>query len=388
MSETAVRRVRVPFFPRYGETRGLLRVLPGRPAEEVTKFIRTVRNLTGTPQDPVDWKEPETWIPERLAGADRDLAMAIWLGSSKTLNPRYLRGHWSLCRTYGLLADSLGALELSERGRSFQSEESGAVEREIDESEGLVEILDLVARHGPTRLREIEREWASYLDRHSAHLSPSVQAQMLRARVNNLLNRHLVQRSSAMYSATENGLAWLAKGRDPAADSLGKLVRELEHSTRSSLRKHLLGLSPDDFEVLVARLLEAMGYSDVEVTMKTAGDGGVDVTAEIEVGITSVREVVQAKRHSRTIQRHVLDALRGSLHRFRAVRGTIITTAGFSSGTVKAAFEPGAAPITLIDGDRLVDLLIEHGLGVRKRAIEVLEFDAEALREEAQLETE
>ena len=130
-----------------------------------------------------------------------------------------------------------------------------------------------------------------------------------------------------------------------------------------------------------------MGYRKVQVTAK-GGDGGVDITAEIELGITSVREVVQAKRHSRTIQRPVLDALRGSLHRFGAVRGTIITTSRFSSGTTKAAFEPGAAPITLIDGDRLVDLLIEHNLGVRKRTIEVLELDSEALREETQLETE
>ncbi len=103
--------------------------------------------------------------------------------------------------------------------------------------------------------------------------------------------------------------------------------------------------------------------------------------ADIELGITSVREVVQAKRHKRTIQRTVLDALRGSLHRFDAVRGTIITTSTFSKGTREAAFEPGAAPITLIDGNKLVDLLIEHGIGVRKKPVELLELDADAFAE-------
>jgi len=131
------------------------------------------------------------------------------------------------------------------------------------------------------------------------------------------------------------------------------------------------------FEHLVKRLLEEMDYQNVEVTTRS-GDGGVDVIAEIELGITSVREVVQAKRHKRTIQRKDLDALRGSLYRFNAVRGTIIATSRFSKGTEEAAFAGGAAPITLIDGDKLIDLLIEHGIGVRKRTLEVLAVDPDA----------
>jgi restriction endonuclease Mrr len=33
--------------------------------------------------------------------------------------------------------------------------------------------------------------------------------------------------------------------------------------------------------------------------------------------------------------------------------------------------------ITLIDGDKLIDLLIRHGIGVRKKTVEVLEVVAE-----------
>jgi len=102
-----------------------------------------------------------------------------------------------------------------------------------------------------------------------------------------------------------------------------------------------------------------MGYEDVEVTSPT-GDKGVDVLGKIESGITSVREVVQVKRHVKNIQRNVLDALRGSLHRFGTVRGSIITTGDFSSGTKKAAFEPGASPITLISGDKLIDCVFRR----------------------------
>ena len=128
------------------------------------------------------------------------------------------------------------------------------------------------------------------------------------------------------------------------------------------------------------QLLQEMSYENVDVTSRS-GDGGVDVVADIELGITSVREVVQAKRHKRTVQRKDLDALRGSLHRFGAVRGTIITTSKYSKGTHDAAFEPGAAPITLIDGEKLIDLLLAHGIGVRKKTLEVFELHAEAFTE-------
>ena len=137
-------------------------------------------------------------------------------------------------------------------------------------------------------------------------------------------------------------------------------------------------MDPFAFEHLIKRLLEEMHYQDVNVT-KRSGDGGVDVVGEIEVGITSIREVVQVKRHRGTIPRKDLDALRGSLYRFNAVRGTIVTTSRFAKGTQKAALEPGTAPITLIDGGKLIDLLIEHGIGVRKRTVELLELDAAAL---------
>lgn len=61
------------------------------------------------------------------------------------------------------------------------------------------------------------------------------------------------------------------------------------------------------------------------------------------------------------------------------MRGTIITIGGFSKGTRETAFELGAAPVTLIDGEKLLDLLIEHELGVRKKALEILELDEAAL---------
>ena len=95
----------------------------------------------------------------------------------------------------------------------------------------------------------------------------------------------------------------------------------------------------------------------------------------IELGIAWVRKVVQAKRHKRPIQRKAPDALDGSLYRVNAGRGTIITTSRFSKGTRQEALALGAATIMLIDGDKLIDLMIEYGIGVRKKTADVLVVD-------------
>ncbi|PID59905.1 MAG: hypothetical protein CSB44_12145 [Gammaproteobacteria bacterium] len=50
---------------------------------------------------------------------------------------------------------------------------------------------------------------------------------------------------------------------------------------------------------------------------------------------------------------------------FNVVRGTIFATSRLSKGIEEATFAEGAAPIALIDGNKLIELLIKHGIGVR-----------------------
>ncbi len=378
------RRVRTPLFPTYAEVRQLLRIWPGRPRKQVTGLQAALAELRGTPQNTVDWTEPDQWISERLKDKDRELAEAIWASSGKAVNPRHTYGHWLLVQKYELVReDDGGVLRLTERGRDFLDHEGGDAEAFLDEQEGVAKLLAMVADRGPTRASGLVEEWTEYLARHSAFGSDSTIRDTLRRRLNNLLDRRLIARQGAFYSITDAGLEYLKRvgtGEALGGDEqqqLWTLVKKQQTAVRESLRELLLDMEPFAFEHLIKRLLEEMDYRNVQVTTRSA-DGGVDVVADIELGITSVREVVQAKRHKRTIQRKDLDALRGSLYRFNAVRGTIIATAPFSKGTSEAAFATGAAPITLIDGDKLIDLLIEHGIGVKKNKIEVLSVDADA----------
>lgn len=378
--------VRVPAFPVYEELRLLLPVWIGLAPERITGLNRTITNLTGSPQETVDWSNPDEWIPKRLTGEQQALALRIWKSTKGTVNPRYMLGHWLLASRYGLLEPKAdGRLEWTQRGRDFIENPEGATVRWLDEREGLLKLLAILADRGQTQTSEIWEPWRAFLDAESNIRSDSYARAALYERLRNLLARNLVVKSGRATSLSEAGLAWLRKAgvQMDASGSreeqdIWSLAKQHEERVREALLDELRGMNPYAFEHLIAALLDAMGYDDPQVT-SPSNDKGVDVVASIKLGISSVREVVQAKRQKGNIHRPVLDALRGSLHRFQAVRGTIISTGGFAAGTIKAAFEPGAAPITLIDGDALVALLMEHNIGVRRREITLWELDTAAL---------
>ena len=384
--EDAKVRVRIPYFPLYPEVRYLLRVWPGRLRKQVTGLHSTLLELRGTPQKPVDWTDPATWIPQRLAGEGLHLAQAIWDQSGGAVNPRFTYGSWQLAKHYDLLrADGEEVLELTKAGQDFLEHPGGETEAGVDEGEGLVKLLSILANNGPIWPGGLVKEWGEHLARcFSPFRSRSTIRNTMDYRLKNLLDRGLVERKRFAYSATPKGLAYLKKTRHGAVGDdkeIWNLVRQQKTRVRQTLHEMLHDMDPFDFEHLIKRLLEEMDYQNVEVTSQS-GDGGIDVVADIELGITSVREVVQAKRHRGSVPRTALDALRGSLYRFDAVRGTIVTTSRFAKGTQEAAFATGAAPITLIDGEKLVDLLIKHGIGVRKRRIELLDVDKEGFARE------
>ena len=59
------RRVRIPLFPVYRELRHLLQVWPGRSKAQITGLHSALARLRGTPQNPVDWTDPDSWIRKK-----------------------------------------------------------------------------------------------------------------------------------------------------------------------------------------------------------------------------------------------------------------------------------------------------------------------------------
>jgi len=88
-----------------------------------------------------------------------------------------------------------------------------------------------------------------------------------------------------------------------------------------------------------------------------------------------ITEVVQVKRSESNVGRPKVDELRGALPYHKAIRGTIITLGDFAKGAKEGALFVGAAPITLIDGARLLELCVKHQVGIRRRPVEIYEVD-------------
>ncbi len=171
------------------------------------------------------------------------------------------------------------------------------------------------------------------------------------------------------------GLAVWEKGVSGIVHRAAKQRR----AVKRKLLNRLLEMSPRDFEHLVGRLLGAMGYDNITVTRRSA-DGGIDVLADIEIGILQLRTAVQVKRMRSNVQRPAVSQLRGDMMTLPDVnQGMIITTSGFSQGAADVARVRNAPLIVLIDGDRLGDLLIEHGIGAETEQVEVVTFDEDRL---------
>jgi restriction system protein len=139
------------------------------------------------------------------------------------------------------------------------------------------------------------------------------------------------------------------------------------------LHRQLVSMNPENFEHLVRRLLIALGFERVEVTPYTR-DQGIDVRGELVVGqVIRTRMAVQVKRHQldRTIGRPTVQQVRGSLGPHE--QGLIITTSDFTAPARREAQRSNVVPVGLMNGEQLVELLIEHGIGVTHQDIRLLQ---------------
>ncbi len=122
----------------------------------------------------------------------------------------------------------------------------------------------------------------------------------------------------------------------------------------------VLELSPKEFEILVGHLLTALGFEGSEVVGRP-GDGGVDATGVLNASnLAEIKIFVQAKRYKldSKISASVVKELRSAIP--FGGQGAFITTADFQKGALDVAQAPGFSRIGLINGNQLVDLLVEH----------------------------
>ena len=151
-------------------------------------------------------------------------------------------------------------------------------------------------------------------------------------------------------------------------EQLNNLYTALNAQLAEDLLNQLMKLAPSQFEVLVVRLLVAMGYGgstrDAGEALGKSGDNGVDgVVKQDPLGLDKV--YLQAKRWQDNVGSQEIRNFAGSLSYHKASKGVFITTSEFSSSARNTAQQIGN--IILIDGQNLAQLMIEYGVGVITR---------------------
>jgi len=116
----------------------------------------------------------------------------------------------------------------------------------------------------------------------------------------------------------------------------------------------------DDFEHLVRQLFEwEFGNKGVEVKVTCASrDRGVDAIMFNPDPLIGGKYVLQAKRYTRTVDVAAVRDLYGTIMNEGANRGILVTTSSYGPDTYEFAKDK---PISLLDGQQLVQMLKKHG---------------------------
>jgi len=169
--------------------------------------------------------------------------------------------------------------------------------------------------------------------------------------------------------------------KSTSAPGIQQQIEKINTTFRKDLKILLLKLSAQKFEELILRLLEAMGFEETEQTSLT-NDKGVDVRGILRSNPLSVVKVaVQAKRWKNNVGSGIVRNLRGSLLIGAAEQGIIITPSDFTPTARDEANAPGKTPIQLINGEQLVDLLIQYHVGVKDEEYTIPVIDADYWKE-------
>ncbi|MBU0481755.1 MAG: restriction endonuclease [Proteobacteria bacterium] len=149
-------------------------------------------------------------------------------------------------------------------------------------------------------------------------------------------------------------------------EALEEAHLNLRNQLADELIQQIMANDFEFFEKLVVRLIVKLGYGgsmrDVGQAVGKSGDEGIDgIIKEDKLGLDII--YIQAKRWEASVGRPEIQKFVGALHGQQAKKGIFITTSSFTSGARDYASKIDTN-VVLIDGEQLVDLMIDYNLGV------------------------
>ena len=173
-------------------------------------------------------------------------------------------------------------------------------------------------------------------------------------------------RRRAKQEKEERGAQAEVGEEDEEAEDETDVVSTEPGDYQTRLLNTLKSLPPGGFEQICQLLLREAGFQQVTVTGRT-GDGGIDGHGVLQVKpLLSFKVLFQCKRYQGTVAVSVVRDFRGALQG-RADKGIILTTGTFTTEAKREAIRDGATPVELVDGDKLVEMFEELGLGLVPR---------------------
>ncbi|HET9135344.1 MAG TPA: winged helix-turn-helix domain-containing protein [Candidatus Kapabacteria bacterium] len=144
-------------------------------------------------------------------------------------------------------------------------------------------------------------------------------------------------------------------------------IEEERETEEVSLLEILRSLSPKGFEEICGLLLRESGFENVIVSGRSR-DGGFDGSGRLSINpFVSLSVTFQCKRYMGSVSRAEVGDFRNSMLG-RAEKGIFLTTGTFSSDARKEA-DRVDPKIELVDGEKLVEMFQQSGLGVKPRQI-------------------
>lgn len=132
---------------------------------------------------------------------------------------------------------------------------------------------------------------------------------------------------------------------------------------KENLLRAIANMSPKKFEAFSRALLTKMGVEFTNKGVQISNDGGIDGYGyhRDQDDFRTTRVVIQCKRYNTSpVTEPDINQFLGAMNKFQADYGVFITNSRFTNSARIASRE--GSPITLIDGNDLVDLVIRYQL--------------------------
>ena len=138
---------------------------------------------------------------------------------------------------------------------------------------------------------------------------------------------------------------------------------KIKDDFEEKLLRAIAGMTPKKFEAFSRALLNQMGVEFTEKGVQISNDGGIDGYGyHTDVNdFRTTRVVIQCKRYNvAPVTEPEINQFLGAMNKYQADYGVFITNGRFTNSARQAARE--GSPITLIDGNDLVKLVIKYEL--------------------------